>query len=302
MKNENKSFDIYEVITEKLLNAIETNNKLTWVKPWDCVSGSCPMNGKTKRPYDGINFFLLQLTPFTSNYWFTYKQIEELGGSVKKSAKATMIVFWKINSYKQTDKQGNEEEKKVPLLRYYNVFNYEQTEGLKIESDIVIPANNFVKNELCEMFVKNYQQNNQSLKIKIGLSSQACYSPAYDQISMPELNQFHSDSEYYSTLFHEMAHSTGHQNRLNRKEVVTTNQFGSCDYGLEELTAELTAAYLCAEIGISNETLERNSIAYLQNWMKAIKADKKMFLIAAGRATKAANFIKHNVEVEEEIA
>jgi antirestriction protein ArdC len=117
---------------------------------------------------------------------------------------------------------------------------------------------------------------------------------------MPLLNQFNSSQSFYSTFFHEISHSTGHKKRLNRKEVVETSFFGSCDYGTEELTAELTSAFICAEIGISNENTERNSIAYLKNWKNAIKADKKLFLMASQRASKSAKYILNKQEETHE--
>ena len=119
---------------------------------------------------------------------------------------------------------------------------------------------------------------------------------------MPLIDQFNTAESFYSTFFHEMGHSTGHATRLNRKEVTETIHFGSCDYGTEELTAELTASFLCAEIGISNENTERNSIAYLKNWKNAIKADKKLFLMASQRASKAAKFILNKPEETQEEA
>jgi hypothetical protein len=117
---------------------------------------------------------------------------------------------------------------------------------------------------------------------------------------MPLLNQFNSSQSFYSTFFHEISHSTGHKNRLNRKEVAETSFFGSCDYGTEELTAELTSAFICAEIGISNENTERNSIAYLKNWKNAIKGDKKLFLMASQRASKSAKYILNKQEETHE--
>ena len=305
-----QSFDVYQMITDKILKQIETSGKLTWVKPWSTKGGytNFPMNGKTKRRYDGVNFFLLQFSGYTSPYWLTYKQIEEMGGNVIKGEKSTQVVFWKINQYTNTNEvTGENETKKVPLLKYYNIFNVKQCENITIK-DAVTPTpvsvekyNDNLALEVCEAVINQYKQQQAGLKVVIHESDRAFYRPSSDLVTMPLLAQFNTSEEFYSTFFHELGHSTGHETRLNRKEVTShTSQFGSSDYGVEELTAELTAAFLCAEIGISNETQERNSVAYLKHWMQAIKADKKMFIMASGRANKAAKLIMNKVEVETE--
>lgn len=298
-------FDVYQMVTDKILKQIEETGKLTWVKPWKVGAGQSnfPMNGKTKRRYDGVNFFLLQFSGYCSPYWFSFKQIEDMKGNIKKGEKATQIVFWKINLYDEVNEvTGKTEVKKVPMLRYYNVFNLEQTEGIVMP---VIgapePLNEFEPIELSESVIDQYGRLQPSLKLQVRESPQAYYQPGADLVNMPVIGQFESPEAYYSTYFHELGHSTGHETRLNRKEVTGNHaHFGSGDYGQEELTAELTAAFICAEIGLSNETQERNSVAYLKNWMHTIKADKKMFVMAAGRATKAANLILNKNEVKEE--
>jgi antirestriction protein ArdC len=297
----NSTFDLYEIVTEKILADIEKNEKLTWVKPWKCNNGGCfPMNGKSKKPYNGINFFLLQLYGFASPYWLTYKQVTEMGGNVKKGEKGAMVVFWKLNEYTKTNEATQQDEvKKVPILRYYNVFNVEQCENITIGSNIEkVEYNEHEKIDLCEGIVSNYISTYDSLTSSVMESDRAFYQPSKDYVQMPLLKQFASAEAFYSVYFHELGHSTGHQSRLNRKEVVATANFGSCDYGTEELVAELTSAFICAELGISNETQERNSVAYLKNWKNAIKGDKKLFIMASQRASKAAKLILNKQEEE----
>lgn len=298
-------FDVYQMVTDKILKQIEESGKLTWVKQWTAGNGhsNWPMNGKTRRRYDGVNFFLLQFSGFTSPYWLTFKQIEEMKGSIIKGSKATQIVFWKMNLYDEhNEATGQMEQKKVPMLRYYNVFNLEQTEGINIlPIGPVTPLVVHEPIEISETVINEYGKLQPALKIRVQESPQAYYQPGADLVNMPVLGQFESPEAYYSTFFHELGHSTGHSSRLNRKEVMSnSSHFGSGDYGQEELTAELTAAFICAEIGISNETLERNSAAYLKHWKEAIKADKKMFIMAAGRANKAATLIMNRKEVTDE--
>jgi antirestriction protein ArdC len=297
----NSTFDLYEVVTEKILNDIEQSGKLSWVKPWKCNNGGCyPMNGKSKKPYNGINFFLLQMYGFNSPYWLTYKQVTEMGGNVRKGEKGAMVVFWKINEYTKVNEATNEETiNKVPILRYYNVFNLEQCEGITIGANTEkVEYSEHEKIDLCEGIVNGYINRYESLNTAIIESDRAFYRPSQDYVQMPLLNQFASAEAFYSVYFHELGHSTGHKSRLNRKEVVETANFGSCDYGTEELVAELTSAFICAELGVSNETQERNSIAYLKNWKNAIKADKKLFIMASQRASKAAKLILNKQEEE----
>jgi antirestriction protein ArdC len=300
MKN---NFDLYDVITSKILDEIEKTNKLNWVKSWKTKQASnYPMNGLTKRRYEGINFFLLSMHDYLSPYWLTYKQVEQLGGNVKKGEKATMIVFWKMNEYTKTNATTQQDEiKKIPLLRYYNVFNVEQCENIVINGDVRadIEYNDNEKIDIAQNIVEGYKVR-ETIAYDIKESDRAYYRPSTDSITMPLLGQFSSSESFYSTFFHEISHSTGHKDRLNRKEVVETSFFGSCDYGLEELTAELTSAFICAEIGISNVNLERNSIAYLKNWKNAINGDKKLFLIASQRASKSAKFILNKQEETHE--
>lgn len=261
------------------------------------------MNGRTKRRYEGVNFFLLQFSGYTSPYWLSFKQVEEMKGNVKKGEKATQIVFWKVNQYSDTDPEtGKETKKSVPLLRYYNVFNLEQCEGITIKDNtppVVYNSNDPI--EISETVINEYGRLQPALTMRVQESPQAYYMPAKDLVNMPDIKQFESSEAFYATYFHELGHSTGHETRLNRKEITAgTSYFGGNDYGQEELTAELTAAFICADIGLNNETQENRSAAYLKNWMHSIKADKKLFIMAAGRASKAANLILNRKEVEDQ--
>jgi antirestriction protein ArdC len=299
MKNAN--FDLYEIVTEKILADIEKTDKLTWVKSWKTNGGANPMNGKSKKAYNGINFFLLQMYGYSSPYWLTYKQVTELGGNVRKGEKGAMVVFWKLNEYTKTNEATQKDEvKKVPILRYYNVFNLEQCENVTIADNTEkIEYSQHEKNEICEGIIKGYVNKYSSLSTAVKESNRAFYQPSKDYVQMPLLEQFESAESFYSVFFHELGHSTGHKSRLNRKEINdTAAAFGSCDYGTEELTAELTAAFICAEIGINNENTERNSAAYLKNWKNAIKADKKLFIMASQRASKAAKLILNKQDEE----
>ena len=289
------------MITDKILSDIQNNGKLTWVKEWKTKRGQLPTNAVSKKPYEGINLFLLSLSHYSSPYYLSFKQVEELGGNVKKGEKATQVVFWKLNQYTKQNEQGETETKNVPLLRYYNVFNLEQCENVTIKEkpapEITYNENEIIEN--AENLIAEYTTR-EKINTKIIEQDRAFYRPSTDEITMPLLSQFSSGNAFYSTYFHEIGHSTGHEKRLNRKEVVGTINFGSCDYGTEELVAELTAAFLCAETGINNETTERNNSAYIKNWYNAIKADPKMFVMASARANKATKFVLNKKQTEEQ--
>ena len=261
----------YDAVYNQIVNQMNKGT-LPWRKAW---KGSAPKNGKSGHKYSGINLFLLSCSGFADQRWFTYKQLSELGGKVKTGEKSHQVVFWQMSTYE--DKNGD--KKTIPFLKYYNVFNFEQIEGLKLEAEIgeaIADADDIIE---------SYKDKPNTV---YGFSY-AVYSVSQDEVKMPSKNQFNSIDAFYSTLFHEYAHSTGHSNRLNRKTLTETTKFGSDVYSEEELIAEFTSAFLCNQAGIDN-TLE-NSAAYIKGWMKAFKDNPKMIVTAASKAQKAADYI-----------
>ena len=269
--------NVYEIITDRIIEKLEKGTA-PWCKPW--TGGEMPRNLITGKVYRGINLFLLNIANYTSPYWLTFNQCKEKGGTVKAGQKATPIVFWKIDENK--DENG---EKKAPLLRYYNVFNAEQCEGLNIPQ-LEQETREFAPIEVCMMTIAAMPKA-PSIQHK---QPKAYYVPSMDYVNMPKPESFKSAEEYYSVLFHELTHSTGHASRLNRKGINVNNGFGSSDYGKEELIAEMGAAFLCGCTGIENRTLD-NSASYVAGWLNAIKEDKKIVITAAAAAQKAADYI-----------
>ena len=276
----------YEIVTDKIIEAIENDNVLPWQKPWTSYldSGSLPMNYITKKPYRGINIFLLALTPYSSPYWLTFKQAKQANGWIRKGEKATPIVFWSLAEKK--DKETGEIQKYC-FAKTYSVFNICQCENIEIPELKEVNFTEHEQVERCEALINGFN-GRPSIEEK---EDRAYYSPARDHINMPLNGSFNSKEEWYSTLFHECIHSTGHQDRLNRKSIAGVNFFGSHDYSKEELIAELGASFLCAETGISNAATEQNSVAYLSNWLKALKGDSRLILDAAAAAQKAVDHI-----------
>ncbi len=276
---------VYEIITDRIIEILD-KGIIPWNKPWKDKYPSFPTNLISKKPYRGINPWLLMATAYekgySSPYWLSFKQAKEKGGRVRTGEKGTMVIFWTFVTKENKDKEDeNIKIEKIPILRYYTVFNVEQCEGIEIpvENPVIIPN----KIEACEQILALYEN---CPPIRNG-SNRAFYSPALDTITMPDKDQFIDMEHYYSTLFHEIAHSTGHESRLHRSNF---DHFGSENYGKEELIAEMTAAFLCATAGIDNKTIETNA-AYIASWKEAIKADTRMVIISAAQAQKAADYI-----------
>jgi len=279
--------DVYQVVTDRIVAQLEAGTA-PWRKPWNTTVGR-PQN-LDGRPYRGINILLLGLSDHTSPFWLTFKQAQERGGNVRKGEKGTLIVFWKTLRISEVDEAtGQKVSKVIPLLRYFYVFNLEQTEGVKVPKrvrDWEAGQENHEHEPLlsAEEVIAGYRANGGPEIQENG--TEAFYRPAADVITLPPRATFPNGDEFYSTLFHEIAHSTGHESRLNRKQ---DNGFGSHEYGREELVAEMTSAFLQAETGV--EGAFDNSAAYLQSWISTIKEDVRAVVVAAGAAQRATDLV-----------
>ena len=199
--------------------------------------------------------------------------------------KSTMVVFWK---HWEPPSESDEARKRIPVLCYFHVFNIEQCEGLDVpELYRPQPLNESQRIERAELLVQSMPN---PPSISEGGQS-AWYRPSDDHVQMPPLSTFESSDSYYATLMHELGHSTGHESRLNRKEVTGDIRFGSGDYSKEELVAELTSAFCCATVGLDNSLLD-NAASYINGWLKVLKGDPKAVVIAAAQAQKAADCIR----------
>ena len=273
---------VHEIITERILDLL-AKGVVPWRQPW---SSSLPKSLVSGKPYRGVNVFLLGAQGYTSPYWLSYKQAQQRGGNVRKGERSTPIVFFKMlkkdNASPADIKAGRD---RIPLLRYYNGFNVEQCDGIDYpKEDSGLQFNPI---GACEQIVAGYQG---APPIKHG-GGRACYIPSLDEINMPARESFRTEEEYYSTLFHELTHSTGAEKRLNRKGITDPIRFASHDYSFEELVAECGAAMLCAHSGIENRTLD-NSAAYIAHWVAKLKSEKKWVVEAASAASKASDHIR----------
>jgi antirestriction protein ArdC len=269
---------VYEIVTAQVIQQLESG-VAPWRKPWRTLP---PANLISKKPYRGINVFLLAFAGYGSQYWLTYRQAHALGGNVRRGEHGTKIVFWKCNTRETESADGEIEERKSAFLRYYTVFNLEQTEGLKALLGLP-PA---FPIESAEGIIKG-MPNPPAFE----QGSRAAYIPSSDTVTMPSRAAFDSQAEYYSTLFHELTHSTGHPKRLGREGIEKIQPFGSEDYSKEELVAEMGSAMLCGAAGIEQATIS-NSAAYLRSWINRLKADSRLVVSAARAAQEAADYIR----------
>ena len=275
--------NVYDIVTHQLLTLM-ADGHCPWRKPWQAVGTGLPVNAISKREYRGANTWLLGSRPFNDNRWLSFRQARELGGSVRKGERASTAVFWKLLDAKGEPNGTEKGHERIPLLRYYSVFNAEQCDGLNLPPLVQTVKHDRI--QAAEELVKAMPQR----PVITETGVEAWYMPSSDRVNVPALSCFHSADAYYATLLHELGHSTGHEKRLGRKEVNQLARFGSADYSLEELVAELTSAYCCAALGLDASLIE-NAAAYLQGWSAALNHDPRMFVLAAGRAQRAADFI-----------
>ena len=302
-----KKFDLHEQITQEIISLLDQPHP--WEMPWVQLGieqglAENPVSGTV---YRGINQLLLGLMlsrrGFDKNHWLTFNQVKEQGGNVKKGEKSSRIVYLTILFY---DKKGNrynlpevkkmpkaEREKleRVPMLRYYYVFNIAQTEELPEQFYNVEPVKPLPEPERDEAAEELILST--GAKVKFLRQNRAYYQPASDTITLPLRSQFQGEQEFYAVAFHELAHWTGHEKRLSRPLLSK----GTKSYAFEELVAELTSAFVCARLGFSK--MITNNAAYISGWLRQLRDDKTYIIRAASQAQSAADYIFLCKETEE---
>jgi len=279
--------NVYEIVTTRILAALEKGT-VPWQRPWTTHP---PANLLTKKPYRGINVLVLRCAGFRSPWWLTYRQVQILGGHVRRGEHGSPVCFWKwvekTPEDQEDDDDGEPERLKfgIPLLRYYTVFNVEQCRG--ISRHLPPPKVSTVEPIAAAERIVDGMPRPPRIRHR---TLQAAYHPSLDLVTIPGIEDFTEPEAYYSTLFHELAHSTGHHSRLNRPTVTDACPFGSTNYSKEELIAEMAAAFLCAHAGIENHTID-NSSSYIANWHTRLSNDRKLLVQAASAAQKAADYI-----------
>lgn len=272
--------DIYQEVTDQMISLLETAGS-DWVKNWTGSEG-LPVNIASTNHYKGINIPLLGFSAgmqgFNSNTWGTYKQWAEKGGQVKKGSTGTMAVFFKTITREAT---ATEKKSSFPMIRNFILFNHDQVEGVELPH--VEQLNDHERIESAQMIL------DQSHATITEAGNNAFYAPSVDRITLPPLNAFDSAESFYLTAFHELTHWTAHKTRLDRAKAMQS-RFGDHQYAMEELVAEMGAAFLGAHSQISPEPREDHA-KYLNNWIKTLKEDKRAIFTAASKAQQATDYI-----------
>ena len=286
-----EKLDVYSRITNKIIADIEAGN-LTWLQPWQAGGHKAGAVSRPLRaggiPYRGVNVLMLWASAIEKGYncplWLTYKQAAELGGQVRKGEKGSLVVYANSFTKHETDDKGADVEIEIPFMKGYTVFNAEQIDGLPAHFyATVTPNNNAIERlESAERFFATTKAT-----IQHG-GNRAFYSYDRDLVQMPELQTFRDGESYYATLAHEMTHWTRHSSRLDRD--LGRKRFGDAGYAMEELVAEIGAAFLCADLGITPETRDDHA-AYIASWLQVLKNDKRAIFTAASHAQKAADYL-----------
>lgn len=288
---------VYKLVTEKIVKALE-QGVIVWQKPWTGGNADGFISHTNGKAYSQLNSWLIALDGGTPGEYLTMAQAEKEGGKVKKGSKSKMVVFFKKNvSY---EKQVNEEGEEVDVailkgftLRYYTVFHINDCEGIKpkYSIDATKSASTLSPIESAEEVVNAYDKQETTLTIQRDKESpDAFFSPSKDLVVVPQIGQYKDVNEYYSTLFHELTHSTGVKSRCDRG-LEKNAAFGSETYSAEELVAEIGSAMCIHRLGLEADKAFKNSVAYIQGWSKYLKNDPKAIVFAASKAEKAVSYI-----------
>ena len=296
--------NLYAEVTDKIIALME-QGQIPWHKPWAGTSAGA-ISHSTGKPYSLINQILLM----EPGEYITFNQCQKEGGRVKKGAKAKKVYFWKLYQKDLLDEagqpvlkpDGTPKKETIPVLKAFQVFHLlNDCEGISPRWADKLPEAPAQPIEAAEATLREYVSREGIRLDAEKISGKAYYSPFHDLINLPCLSQYQNAAEYYSTAFHEATHSTGHPSRLHRFEIFDKNAaFGSEEYSKEELTAEIGAACILHQMGIETPDSLRNSAAYLQSWLKALKDDKQMIIGAASRAEKAVRLILNQTETTAE--
>lgn len=294
------TIDIAQIITDRIISELEKGST-PWVKPWKRLRGTpghgMPYNPVSGTIYSGMNHIWLSMMQgaYPTPYWLTLKHANQIGGHVKANEKGTPIVAFKIVR-KETLVNGKKETSAYPMIKHHYVYNIAQCEDITIPALPIEPEPTF-----------NPDSQVMGIVDKLGLAEglhhggdNAFYSPTRDFISMPPMAAFNSANGYHATLLHESVHATGHKSRLDR-DFSKAKRFGDESYAFEELVAELGSAMLCAHLGIDGE-MQSNHVAYIANWLKVLRNDKKAILTASAKAQQALDWLTKTEQVEESLA
>lgn len=305
--------DLYQLVTDKVVAALKKGAP-PWKRPWRSArhgqtgGGMLPTNALTGNRYSGVNVLLLWMAAEEAGYglnrWLTYRQAQQLGGQVRKGELSTLAVIYKDWQKPAEDKDGNrlyDHEgnplmETVPMLKANPLFNVAQCDGLPAHLTALpaavsapIPEENSgtVSADISERVLTIL--NATGVTVISAAQDRAYYAPYLDRIVMPLTSQFFTEADYWATLLHEMVHSTGHADRLNREGITAPGRrFGDPVYSAEELVAEMGSAFLCAQLNVLGEV---NHEGYVGHWLDILRADKRALFRACSQARKASEWL-----------
>ena len=263
---------VEQKITSSLLEKIAKAEKLPWQRPWELRDNQ---NAISKHEYRGVNRLMTSFSDYACPYWISYKKALEKDGQVNKGERGLPIIFLGSSKDKKND------DKSYSFLRYYTVFNLEQT---------TLPIPELDSSKESYLDIQTILNSSRLPEITFG-GSKAFYAPSSDKITIPYLAQYTSKIEFYLTIFHELVHSTGHNTRLRRDAIINPANMQAESYSFEELVAEIGAALLCSKTGNYDKLAESNSIAYIQSWKNRLSNNPDWIIRAASQAEKAVDYI-----------
>jgi len=281
--------DVYSRVTSKIIADLEKGVR-PWQMPWNVEQAAGRISRPLRHngtPYRGVNVLLLwgeaQEKGYSASVWMTFKQAQQLGATVRKGERGSMVVFADRFTKTETDDAGQAVEREIPFMKGFTVFNVEQIDGL--------PPNEHAKaQEPAEPVARIAQAEGffaaTGARIQHG-GFQAFYAPARDLVQMPRRESFSDAESYCATLAHELTHWTSHPDRLARE---LGKRFGDRAYAAEELIAEMGAAFLCADLGITPE-VRADHAQYLREWLGILQNDKRAIFTAAAQAQRAADYL-----------
>jgi antirestriction protein ArdC len=283
--------DIYQRVTDSIVAELEKGVR-PWLKPWNADHAAGRITRPLRAngiPYRGINVLMLWAAAtergYTAPLWLTYKQAQELGAQVRKGEKGSLVVYANtITRTEQDEATGEDLEREIPFMKGYIVFNAEQVDGLPahfyaVQQPALDPVARIARVETFFAFV--------GVDIREG-GNRAFYSMAEDRVQMPPFVTFREPEAYYATLAHELCHWTRHPKRLDRD--FGRKRWGDEGYAMEELVAELGAAFVCADLALTPQPRAEHA-SYIASWLKALKDDKRAIFAAAAHAQRAADYL-----------
>ncbi len=285
--------DVYQLVTDMIIEKLE-QGIIPWRKPWNDYGPAT--NYLSKKPYQGINQLILNGLHI-KHFYLTFRQAHALGGRIKKGAKSIPVVYWNFMYHHAETKRKIAHDDianypadkivKTAFLKYYRVFNIDEVQQVKFDVPQLEPINNNHSIEQCDKLLLELKDRPEIHHKE----NQAYYDPANDYINMPSIELFKTSELYYSVLYHELIHSTGHPKRLNRFDTNEISNFNSSSYSKEELVAEIGAAFLNNHTGILTDDTLNDSTAYIQGWLNKLRNDKRFIVEASGKAQKAVDYI-----------